>query len=388
MTVSSDMTRVAVVKAASPPTGEAIEAAVRQAVELAGGLPVEAGSTVLIKPNLVVVPSGPKAGVCTNVHVVKAVADLVREAGANVLIAEAAAPKQDTLVAMETMGYDLLREQGYELVDLARTETVTVHIPDAVVLNEFTTFCMAVEADAIISLPVMKTHCQADITLSLKNIMGTAASEQKPRFHFEGLYDCIVDANSFHRPVFAVVDGITGQEGVGPTAGLPVNMNLIVAGRDLVAVDATSARIMDFDPATVEVIRRAAKRGLGVMDTDRISVVGESIESVRRRFMRVTQDPRVPMDRVTIENGPEPCHACRNSLAAALMMMIKDGTLDHVDDVTFVIGSAEPPMGVPLDKIVAVGRCCIEELKALPGYAQGCVPRSSDIAAAVMRVNP
>ena len=386
-------TKVAVVKAA-PGTGEAIEAAVRRAVELAGGLPVEAGSTVLVKPNLVVVPSGPEAGICTNVHVVKAVADLVREAGAVVIIGEASAPSHDTFVAMEAMGYDLLREHGYELVDMAKSETMVVEIPGAEVLKEFTTFRLAVEADAIISLPVMKTHCQADITLSLKNIMGTAASVQKPRFHYEGLYDCIVDANTYHRPVFAVVDGITGQEGAGPTAGWPIQMNLIVAGRDLVAVDATCARIMAFDPAGVEVIRRAAARGLGALDADAIDVVGESIEAVRRRFMRVMEDPRPPMDRLTIvqgedersRRGVEPCQSCRTSLAAALMMMENAGTLDHVDDVTFLIGDAQPPEGA--DKVVAVGRCCIDELKGLPGFAPGCVPRSSDIAAAVLEVNP
>ena len=358
-----------------------IDRSVRQAIDLAGGLGdiVKPGSLVLIKPNLVVVPPGRDAGICTDVHVVKAVADAVKALGGEAVIAEASASGQDTLAAMEVMGYSLLCDSGYQIVDLERTERTTVPVPDGRVLDELETFVLAQEADAIISLPLLKTHCQADITVSLKNMMGLATAEQKIAFHHKGLFDCIGDINSVYRPAFAVVDGLRGQEGVGPTHGLPVDMNLVLAGRDLVAVDAVAGRIMAFDPETVEVIRRAHDRGLGTLDSDEIGVVGEPIEAVRRRFMRVAEDHRVHDEGVTILRGEETCTGCRNSFAFALMRLQEEEALEASEGLTILIGDVPVPEGTPLDSVVSLGRCCPEYLHGRPQHVIGCPPRGSDI---------
>lgn len=358
-----------------------VERAVRQALDLAGGLDdiVKPGALVLIKPNLVVVPPDRDAGICTDVHVVKAVADAVKALGGEAVVAEASASGQDTLAAMEVMGYSLLCESGYQIVDLERTERTTVPVPNGRVLEELETFVLAQEADAIVSLPLLKTHCQADVTVSLKNLMGLATAEQKIAFHHKGLFDCIGDINSVYRPAFAVVDGLRGQEGVGPTHGLPVDMNLVLAGRDLVAVDATASRVMSFDPRTVEVIRRAHERGLGTLDEGAIQVIGEPIASVQRRFMRVAEDDRVPDEGVTIIRGDEVCTGCRNSFAFALMRLQEEGVLESAEGLTVLIGDVPVPEGTPPESVVTLGRCCPEYLHSRPGHVLGCPPRGTDI---------
>ncbi len=79
-----------------------------------------------------------------------------------------------------------------------------------------------------------------------------------------------------------MVDGFVAMEGKGPTEGTPVNMDLIVAGTDPVATDATCTRIMGLNPTDVSHIRGAHHKAIG--DMDDVEVLGENIETIRRVF--------------------------------------------------------------------------------------------------------
>jgi uncharacterized protein (DUF362 family) len=109
-------TMVSVARAEAIEDSRKVESAVRLGVELAGGLAgvVSQGALVLIKPNLVGVPSSISAGACTSASVCKALADIVLEVGGQPVIAESSARGVDTERVMEVMGYDSLREDGYE----------------------------------------------------------------------------------------------------------------------------------------------------------------------------------------------------------------------------------------------------------------------------------
>jgi len=115
---------VAIVKTGRRPDVQEVGEAVRIAVDLAGGLNgiVSTGSLVLIKPNLVAVPPRPNSGACTRASVCKALADMVTELGGKPVVAESSARGVDTEKVMEAMGYGLLRQQGYEVVDLKKTK--------------------------------------------------------------------------------------------------------------------------------------------------------------------------------------------------------------------------------------------------------------------------
>jgi uncharacterized protein (DUF362 family) len=87
------------------------------------------------------------------------------------------------------------------------------------------------------------------------------------------------------KPHIAVVDGFMGMQGEGPRHGTAVPLGTIIAGTDAVAVDAVSAAVMGFDPAEIGYLAYAHAAGLGVADLDRITVIGDPIASVARRFV-------------------------------------------------------------------------------------------------------
>jgi uncharacterized protein (DUF362 family) len=80
-----------------------------------------------------------------------------------------------------------------------------------------------------------------------------------------------------------VVDGLVGSE-VSEIYGSPVEMNLVIAGRDMVAVDTVGAMVMGVDPNRVRYLKLAGAEGLGVSNLDDIEILGEDIEQVKRRF--------------------------------------------------------------------------------------------------------
>ena len=377
---------VAISKTQAEPDDEGVEACVREAVALSGGLDgiVSQGDLVLIKPNLVAVPPNARSGACTSARVCRAIADLVGELGGRPIIAESSARGVDTEAVMQLMGYSQLRERGYEVVDLKKTPTVKVPVSGGQVLDEVTTFALVMEADAIISVPVMKTHDQTDVTLSLKNLKGLVTDVEKRRIHQLGIFEGVCDLVSLFRPVYAVVDGIDAQEGLGPVYGLPVQMDLIVAGRDPLAVDAITSQIMGFDPLQVRLLSMAAGCGLGLLDPKQIEVVGRQVQDVHRRFLRMEEDKRVQLEGIEVIHAPGSCTGCRNGVLSSLYDMIQAGTIERAHGLTIVTGGALPPKGTPENVVVPVGVCCPASLRAHPRYVKGCPPNNVDIVEAIL----
>jgi len=98
----------------------------------------------------------------------------------------------------------------------------------------------------------------------------------------------IADLASVLKPSVAVVDGIIAGEG-HETSGNPVEMGIVIAGTDPVAVDAVGAAVMGISPAEVKHLSLAAEKGLGTSSLDEITVLGEPIERVTRKFRRSLQ---------------------------------------------------------------------------------------------------
>ena len=234
-------------------------------------------------------------------------------------------------------------------------------------------------------MPVMKTHDQTDTTLAMKNLKGLVTDADKRRIHQLGVFEGVCDLVSLFRPAFALVDGIIAQEGLGPVYGLPVEMGLVLAGRQVLATDAVASAVMGFDPTEIILLRTAQERGLGTLSLKEIAVVGESIEAVRRRFMRMEEDERVASLDVTIIHDEGSCTGCRNGVLSSLFDMIQDGSIARASGMTIVTGGALPPEGTPQDKVVAVGVCCPKALRAWPGYVPGCPPNNIDIVNAILR---
>jgi len=142
-------------------------------------------------------------------------------------------------------------------------------------------------ADFLVSMPKMKTHHWAGVTLSLKNMFGIVPGScygwPKNVLHWAGINQSILDINAAARPDFAIVDGIVGMEGNGPIQGTSKASGVLVLGNDPVAVDSTCCRIMGLVPERVKYLAQAGTL-LGHLKLDKIQQLGENIAVVRTPF--------------------------------------------------------------------------------------------------------
>jgi uncharacterized protein (DUF362 family) len=139
----------------------------------------------------------------------------------------------------------------------------------------------------IIHFPTMKTHIYTTTTGAMKNAFGGLLNTRRHYTHtwiHETLVDLLTIQKEIHSGLFAVMDGTVAGSGPGPRTMHPVDMGLILASGDQVAIDAVSAKIMGFDPMSIKYIRLAHERGLGVGDPSEIEIVGEDIDKYEYEF--------------------------------------------------------------------------------------------------------
>ena len=118
----------------------------------------------------------------------------------------------------------------------------------------------------------------------LKNLLGLTPDRKKARFHRLGLERVLLDLYEAVGGVdLAVLDGTYAHGGVAPSAKKIV-ANVLLVGRDAVAVEAVGASLVGMNPEKMPIIREAVKRGLGEGNIDEIKIVGASLESIRERF--------------------------------------------------------------------------------------------------------
>jgi uncharacterized protein (DUF362 family) len=146
-------------------------------------------------------------------------------------------------------------------------------------------------ADIVISLPKMKTHHWAGVTLSMKNFFGIVPGclygWPKNILHYQGIDRSILELNRLVPNVYAIVDGIVGMEGNGPIQGEGIASGVVVLGADRVAVDATCCRLMGINPARIGHIKQA--QNLGYWEPELIAQRGEKIEAYQRQFSMLAE---------------------------------------------------------------------------------------------------
>jgi uncharacterized protein (DUF362 family) len=141
----------------------------------------------------------------------------------------------------------------------------------------------------IIHLPTMKTHVFTTMTGAMKNAFGGLLHNKRHWTHsviHETLVDLLVIQKEIHTGIFAVMDGVFAGDGPGPRCMIPHIKDYILAGADQVAIDAIAAKMMGFDPLSLEFIRIAHEDGLGCGDPRDIEVVGEDISRINFDFSK------------------------------------------------------------------------------------------------------
>jgi uncharacterized protein (DUF362 family) len=133
------------------------------------------------------------------------------------------------------------------------------------------------DADAFITLPVLKTHGTTVFTGALKNQWGCIPRYDRILLH-KHLHELIGEVNRLKPPVIALMDGLVGMQGRGPINGYPIDLNVLLASRDPVALDATGMRLIGLEPATSRHLVHASQLGLGRLAADEIDVDGPFAE--------------------------------------------------------------------------------------------------------------
>ena len=324
-----------------------IKTMIKEAVDLIGGFGsiVRNGDTVVLKPNLVqpIDHTGPNwsgsalpktvNGVTTDWRIAKAVAQLVREINptGKIYIMEGASvttstaynaldytsaniPEVDAIWGIEEVSGSWRGGFGYsesEDYTIGRPELVRVKLENYLYREYYYFNKKLYEADVLINLPCLKTHHDAVVTGCIKN-MSIGATPA----NIYGVNATRFDRNDmishgvadFHkwiadyytcRPVdLTIMDGLQGlQRGpscarvmYGPDTGTltdnQMNMRVILASKDGLAIDIVESNIMNWDYASVVYMKHLIDAGrVGNGDTKNITVLGKKVDDIRKDFI-------------------------------------------------------------------------------------------------------
>ena len=139
----------------------------------------------------------------------------------------------------------------------------------------------------IVHLPTMKTHIYTTTTGAMKNAFGGLLNTRRHYTHsviHETLVDLLAIQKEIHSGLFAVMDGTVSGSGPGPRTMTPHDTSLLLAGSDMVAIDAVASWLMGFEPMTIPYIRLAHEAGLGCGRMEEIEIDGEAPAAHRRVY--------------------------------------------------------------------------------------------------------
>ncbi len=322
---------------------DAIEAAVAKAVELTLGSVdhlIKPGQTVLIKPNLAF-NAPPESYAVVDPRTVEAVTRYFKkhskagkiQVGDNPSLGQHVGRAD---IAFKTSGMEEAARLGGadEVIYFDEQPTVDIDVPTGKAFRKYKVFKPFLDADVVINLPKMKVHLAKTVTLGLANWQGIGPNYHPPEGkglhmwqqgqHRNDINAKVVDEYRIRKADWTIIDGVIAMEGQGPHAGDPVEMNLLVAGVDTVAVDAVTSWVMGFEPEEISAVRMAFTEGLGERRMDHIEHVGEKPESVRRFFRRANGDP-VGMYAGLDVFTQQSCPGCYINIRGALDSFVRSG---------------------------------------------------------------
>ncbi len=232
---------------------------------------------VIVKPNFLQFED-PMNGCITHPDVVRATVEVLKEEGYDVVIAEGGFYRDSADRCFREFGlYEVAK-----CVNINTQKMVEVDVNGrALKKAEMGAIALDAMKNSFISLPKMKIHTLAKITVGIKNNMGFL---KKPAMfmHFK-IHQKLVDLLRILNPSFVVVDGVVGGAN-SESNTVPVDHRVMVAGDNVVEVDAVSAHLMGFEPESVGYIRKAAEEF--DVSLSKIKVRGDDIRDLKRDYSR------------------------------------------------------------------------------------------------------
>jgi uncharacterized protein (DUF362 family) len=265
---------------------------VQRAVELAGGLShLQPSDHVFIKPNIVFWTTKtelPKWGVITTSRVVEDMVRLLKDIGIQrITIGEGSVvtnpkDKETQFHAYEALGYKILEKRyGVKCISILARPFTKVDLGDGMQLS-FSRDIL--ESDALIDLPVLKTHAQTTVSLGIKNLKGTISIPSRKRCHnadpILNLHRWVARLADPMPQVFTLIDGIYSNERGPAFDGRMRRSNLLLASSDLFAADKVGARILGYNPGEVPHLKYYGKHHRRPLDLSDVELKGERLEDV------------------------------------------------------------------------------------------------------------
>ena len=222
-------------------TFDGIEEAAHRVLEQVGGMQsvLRGAKIAVLKPNFV---AGRNAatGSTTSFALLKAVAEEVRDCGAEPVLCETPGTEFDREATYTILGVEqFCAENGIRILRIdpegGEQDWMPVQGIGAKKLRRFHIPRILSEA-RLINLPVLKTHVVSTMTLSMKNPMGILPRPDRRTMHTFGIDQSIVDMNLGLKPDLNIIDGSVGQDGEGPLYGDKADLQVLIAGRDSLAV--------------------------------------------------------------------------------------------------------------------------------------------------------
>jgi uncharacterized protein (DUF362 family) len=367
----------------------------KEAVDAAGGM-----KSVIKKKDKVVVRANacwavkPDSGIASDPRVVEALMRLIRRETepAEVVVADRSSIGADTAESFRVTGIGeaALRGGADRILPLEQDQRLPVQVPKPMVLFKPVYLSKTMlEADVLIYLSKMKVHKLTQISMTLKMNQGSLDWYDAIRNHRADMHQKMIDMLKVMRPHLSIVDALWPMQGQGPGSPFPEDLikdfNVILAGKDPVAVDTVGSTIMGFDAKhDIPMLRGAEMAGLGVASLEQIDVVGTPIGKVQRPFKRgnihlIGLDPRIEV----YMGGA--CDGCLHFTRTGLDVYLANPKLmEGVEKITFVIGNnAEIPEKLdhhpPQSYVFVVGDCTSKHKDRgifLPGCASTSMHRT------------
>lgn len=324
---------------------------------------LDPSAKIVLKPNLVV-PRDASEGATTHPEIVESCIRFFKSRNYhNIAIVESAWVGASTAEGFKVHGYDTFaRKYAIDLIDVKQDsyKKITSHGYGIEVSESI------LEADLLISLPVLKGHCQTTVTCALKNMKGCISDGSKRRFHSWGLHDPIAVLNTIRCADLVIVDSLNGdldfEEG-----GNPVQTNRMFIGRDSVLIDTFAANLMGFESEEVEYIGIAGQLGVGSTDIGSAKIIELNSDA------EITM-PK-PSGRVqtlsTHTRAFSACSACYGNLIHALARLEERGTLGDLGRKVHIGQDFKGKSGCG----IGVGVCT----KGFSHSLSGCPPKALDM---------
>ncbi len=263
--------------------GDDVNSIVAQAVADSG---LHGKRKIFIKPNL----SHPEylPGVVTSPQVMHQLVGLLRDGNSEVVVGESNGFNYPCWTAFDKTGMQKAVESaGGKAINLSEDKVVEVKFPDGCPLKRLFLPKTVLDADAVVDLPLMKTHEFMAYSGAIKNLFGCVPSNKRIYLH-PYLPEVMYRLYSLFKPQLTIMDARIGIEGNGPTKGKPVKMDLMLAGNDALAVDIVAAKVMMLDWKKTYLGYIANKTGMREED---IGIDGLQVAEVARRF----EPPRIDL---------------------------------------------------------------------------------------------